>query len=632
MQWQPFLGAWPEGEGTRFRVWAPTAHTVEVVLEGTREGGSARPLKKAADGTFNALLPGVGAGDLYRYRVDGQGPYPDPASRFQPDGVHGPSEVVAPSRFAWSDAGWRGVRLGELVVYELHVGTFTPAGTFAGVTERLPYLVDLGVTAVELMPVADFPGRRNWGYDGVALFAPARCYGRPDDLRRLVEAAHRLGLAVLLDVVYNHLGPDGNYLGVYSPYYFSTRHQTDWGAALNFDGAHSAPVRHSFIENAQHWVHEYHLDGLRLDATHAILDDSPRHFLADLVEQLRAAVPDRHVLLIAEDHRNLAHTLKPEPEGGWMLDAVWADGFHHQTRRLLAGDDEGYYRDFTGTTEDLATTIRKGWFYGGQFSVHFGKPRGTDPTGLAPPQFVYCLQNHDQIGNRALGERLHHQIDLAAYRAASALLLCCPATPLLFMGQEWAARTPFLYFTDHDEGLGKRVTEGRRREFRHFAAFSDPEARAKIPDPQALSTFLASKLVWDEREREPHAALLRLYQQLLHLRRHEPALRAAQGKDFAVTALNEKAILLKRGASGAPTLLVLTQLRGQGIADLRGHSFLTPHQGRRWEVVLTTEDAPFSPDPHAPRIDDTAGAPVVYCQRPSAVIFREASSAQQATR
>jgi maltooligosyltrehalose trehalohydrolase len=457
----------------------------------------------------------------------------------------------------------------------------------------------------------------------VDLFAPARCYGKPDDLRRLVNEAHRLGLAVILDVVYNHLGPDGNYLGAYSPSYFTDRHQTTWGAALNFDGAQSAQVRHFFIENALHWVHEYHVDGLRLDATHAIADDSPRHFLAELAARVRASAPERHILLIAEDHRNLAHMVKPEREGGWALDAVWADSFHHQMRRLLAGDAEGYYRDFTGTTADLATTMRKGWFYCGQFSHYLGRPRGTDPAGIRPRQFVYCLQNHDQIGNRALGERLHHQIDLAAYRAASVLLLCGPATPLLFMGQEWAASTPFLYFTDHPPVLGKLVTEGRRQEFRHFSAFSDPQARDKIPDPQAASTFLASKLAWDERAREPHASVHRLYQRLLHLRRTELALRSARGEDFEVAALNEGAILLKRTAPGGAALLIVVQLRGGGTADLRGQPMLTSQTGMPWEVVLTTEDEPFSADPRPPRIDCSADAPIIQFQRPTAVILRE---------
>jgi maltooligosyltrehalose trehalohydrolase len=620
-----------------FRVWAPRARRLEVILEKTAKAvGAQTPevsMVKANDGTFTAVAPGVAAGDRYRYRVDGQGPYPDPASRFQPEGVHGRSEIVDPKSFRWSDANWRGVELDDLVIYELHVGTFTPAGTFAAVIDHLDQLVELGVTAIELMPVADFPGNRNWGYDGVDLFAPARCYGSPEDLRRLVDTAHGRGLAVLIDVVYNHLGPDGNYLGVYSPYYFSKRHPTAWGAALNLDGEHSAMVRAFFIENALHWINEYHFDGLRLDATHALVDEGARHFLAELSAAVHNSVTDRRVLLIAEDHRNLATLVKPEDEGGWGLDAVWADDLHHQVRRLLAGDHQGYYRDYAGTVADLAETIRKGWFYTGQHSVNWNEPRGTDPDEIPPRRFLYCLQNHDQIGNRALGERLHHQIDLAAYRAATALLLCAPATPLLFMGQEWAASTPFLFFTDHHERLGRRVTEGRRNEFKNFSAFSNPEARHRIPDPQAESTFRSSKLIWEEMNREPHASVRRLYQVLLHLRRADTALRAADRASCEVTTFDESAILLIRrsplelGAltqsrSPGPTVLVMVQLLGVGTVDLHKHSAARTLEGRRWKTILTTEDDEFCTDPHRPEIELSGSSPVIRFLRPSAVVLR----------
>ena len=618
MSWKPSLGAWPEDGGVRFRVWAPEVQGVAVLLE--RFGGIPHRLERSADGYFSGLVPGARAGDRYRYRVEGRGDFPDPASRFQPDGVHGPSEVIDSQSFAWSDAGWRNVPLADLVVYELHVGTFSPEGTFAGVLARLPELAELGVTAIELMPLADFPGRWNWGYDGVSLFAPARCYGRPDDLRRLVDAAHRLGLAVLLDVVYNHFGPDGNYTGVYSPHYVSRRHRTPWGDALNIDGPHSAAVRDFFVENALHWLNEYHFDGLRLDATHAIYDDSPRHFLAELSARVRAGC-DRPVHLIAEDHRNLAYMVRPESNGGWGLDGVWADDFHHQIRRLLTGDCEGYFRDFTGTTTDLAVTVRDGWFYRGQFSEHFQEPRGTDPAGLPPRAFVVCLQNHDQVGNRAFGQRLNEQIDPAAYRAASALLLCSPGTPLLFMGQEWAATTPFLFFTDHHRNLGRRVTEGRRHEFRHFSAFHDPQSRERIPDPQAPSTFEACRLDWSECEREPHAGMLRLYRELLRLRRTEPALSEAQGGTFTASAVGDGAVaLLRRSAEGSPVLIVC-QLKGSGEVDLADLPLPGEGARQRWEVVLTTEDAPFTPEGAPPGVDRSQATRIAF-QRPSAVVLK----------
>ncbi len=554
------------------------------------EGGPPRPLARQDDGTFSGVVPGAAPGTRYRYRLDGGDAFPDPASRFQPEGVHGPSELIDPSAFHWSDGGgaWPGPSLEGLVVYELHVGTFTPAGTFAAAADRLPHLRELGVTAVELMPVADFPGRRNWGYDGVAPFAPARCYGRPEDLRRLVDTAHRTGLAVLLDVVYNHFGPDGAYQGLFSPQYFTSRHATPWGGAMNLDGGGSAMVREYFFENACHWLHEYHLDGLRLDATHALHDDGPRHFLAELTSRVRGTLPGRNVLLIAEDHRNLAGMARPESAGGWGLDAVWADDFHHELRRGLAGDRDGYFKDFSGSTADIATTIRRGWFFVGQRSEYLDEVRGTDPAGLEPGRFVVCLQNHDQVGNRALGERLNQQIDAAAYRAASALLLLAPETPMLFMGQEWAAGSPFLYFTDHEPGLGKLVTEGRRREFRRFAAFSEPAAAERIPDPQASSTFERSRLDWREIGEEPHAGVLRLHQALLAVRRETGLFPNAWG-GFEAEALGEGALVLRR-ETASTALVVVVQLRGAGSYTLALGTW-------RWSPVLTTEDAAFVTDP-----------------------------------
>lgn len=640
MAWHPKLGAFPHEAGFCFQVWAPQANKVELLIERRAEPGSVASAASAArggeverlslhmerteGGYFRAVASNVRAGDRYRYCIDGGLCLPDPASRFQPEGVHGPSQIVDPRTFRWSDAGWRGLALQDAVFYELHVGTFSPQGTFAGAIEHLPKLAELGVTAVELMPLADFAGERNWGYDGVSLFAPARCYGTPDELRRLVDAAHRLGLAVILDVVYNHLGPDGNYLAAYSPDYFLADRHTAWGAAPNFDGPRSAAVREFFIENALYWLHEYHLDGLRLDATHAMVDESPLPILAELVDRTHAAITQRQVLLIAEDNRNLATMVRPRNVGGWGLDAVWADDFHHQMRRLLAGDCEGYYRDYTGTAEDLAATIRQGWFYTGQHSRHWGAARGTDPSGLAPSQFVVCLQNHDQVGNRALGERLHHQIDLATWRAATALLLCLPQTPLLFMGQEWAASTPFLFFTDHHAELGKQVTEGRRQEFRHFSAFADPAARERIPDPQAEATFRASVLDWSELGREPHASVWRLYQALLALRRKEAALRSARLAVHQVQALGADALVLRRPGPAGDWLIVV-RLRGAGTLELGGSALAQPGAARRWAVCLTTEDAPFSPDPRPPQCQATRQGLVLHFARPAAVLLQERS-------
>lgn len=610
-----FLGAQLHPDEVAFRVWAPAAHTLDVVLEDP--GGAATlllHLKPKEDGYFEGRLRGQFDQWLYRFRVNGGNEYPDPASRFQPHGVHGSSQILDLSRFPWSDADWHGPDPTSLVIYELHVGTFSPEGTFAGVTRRLPWLKELGVTAIELMPVGDFPGDRNWGYDGVAIFAPARCYGTPNDLQHLIDTAHRLGMAVLLDVVYNHLGPDGNYTGVFSPHYFSSAHQTPWGNGPNLDGDHSGPVREFFIDNALHWLREYHFDGLRFDAVHAIADDSRLHLLEELTERVRDTIPDRRIVLIAEDHRNLAEIVRAPESGGWGLDAVWADDFHHVMRRLLAGDHEGYFRDYHGTIEEAVTILNRGWLYVGQFSVHDNMLRGTSPTGLPASSFVICLQNHDQVGNRAFGERLHHQIDLAAYRAASAVLLTAPQTPLLFMGQEWAASSPFLYFTDHHPELGRMVTEGRRKEFQRFSAFADPTSAKRIPNPQSEVTYFRSRLRWDEHDREPHRGILDLYRTLL-------AIRNAPPMNFQAFAWGDDTIVLCHTEHDGSRKCLVARLRGRG----RFHSSERPDfpfsDAGPWQLVLHTEEARFAPDAQVPELHLTNDIEIGF-SRPGAVLLR----------
>jgi maltooligosyltrehalose trehalohydrolase len=611
--WRPQLGACVDTEGVTFRVWAPRWGRVELLLDPGLPSSRTRPLQRSNNGIFTGIFGDVAAGDLYSYVLDGAGPFPDPASRFQPQGVHGPSMVIDPRAYAWSDGGWRGVSLGDAIIYELHVGTFSPQGTFAGVTERLPYLADLGVTVIELMPVADFPGSRNWGYDGASLFAPSRVYGTPDDLRRLVDAAHDLGLAMMLDVVYNHFGPDGAYACLFSPSYLSAKHSSRWGAAVNLDDEGSRSVREFLIENAQHWVQEYHLDGLRLDATHGLIDDSPRHFVAELAARLRAASPDRS-LLLAEDDRNLTSIVGPPEEGGWGLDAVWADDLHHHLRRHTAGDTDGYYQDFSGATTDIARTIRDGWFYRGQFSMYRQEPRGTDPAGVPPQRMVVCLQNHDQVGNRPLGGRLHHHVDPDVFRALSALLVFLPETPLLFMGQGWAASSPFLYFTNHHPELGRLVTAGRRAEFSRFRAFADPQAQALIPDPQAETTWASSRLLWEERAVTPHAGTLELYRTLLRLRRTEIAAR----RFIDAVALDDACVALTRGGGAEGALLLVVCLGTPGRVDLARWKWWAP--AGKWDLVMTTEDRRFSGthDPETvPAIDLDGGLSVAF-RRPSA--------------
>ncbi|WP_437959582.1 malto-oligosyltrehalose trehalohydrolase [Sorangium sp. So ce119] len=558
------MGAWIEGGAVRFRVWAPDHDRVEIVTYGKdgEEITGALPAAPTGGGYFEATAPGLGAGALYKVRIDGEGPFPDPYARAQPFGVHGPSAVDDPS-FAWTDAGWKGVALEDLVLYEVHVGTATQEGTFDALIPRLAELRELGITALEIMPVASFPGERGWGYDGVDLFAPSAAYGGPEGLRRLVDAAHAAGLGVVLDCVYNHFGPDGNYLRAYTKRYFTERHKTPWGDAVNYDGEGAEQVRALAISNAEMWIRDFHVDGLRLDATHAILDDTEPHILREIAERARAAGGGRRVVVIAEDSLNDTRLVTPAEQGGHGLDGVWADDFHHELRVLFAGDRDGYFEDHRGTAEDIAATIRKGWLYEGQVSKHAGKPRGTPAEPVPPPCFVHCIQNHDQIGNRALGDRLGAAVSPAAFRTMSALLLITPYTPLLFMGQEWNARTPFQYFTDHNAELGRLVTEGRRREFQYFTSFSG----AEVPDPQDPRTFQRSKLDWSERQRPEHAGVLAWYRELLGLRAAHPALRRRGRGDFSVEAISPDAVRIER-RGGETTVVALVALRGALDVDL----------------------------------------------------------------
>ncbi|MGB2713388.1 MAG: malto-oligosyltrehalose trehalohydrolase [Vicinamibacterales bacterium] len=617
----PYFGAIPDKDGTRFRVMAGTAESgdlprLELILH-TGERRGAYEVTPARTGVFEIHVPDARPGDQYSYRLNGSDLRPDPASRFQPLGIHGPSEVIDAARFNWRDAGWTGRLARERVVYELHVGTFTPEGTFDAARRCLPRLRELGISLIELMPLADFPGERNWGYDGVCLFAPARAYGRPDDLRALVDAAHDLGLGVMLDVVYNHLGPEGAHLRAFNPHYLTSQHSTPWGDAVNLDGPGSEVVRMFIIDNALHWIREYHLDGLRFDATHALIDDSPVHVVAELAERLRSAVP-RPLVLHAEDDRNLSAIVEPREAGGWGLDGVWADDFHHTIRRLVAGDSHGYYQDYSGTTEELAQTIQQGWLYTGQRSKHMNRTRGTDASRVPMLCSVVCLQNHDQIGNRACGDRLHHGIDAASWRAASVLLLTSPTTPLLFMGQEWAASTPFLFFTDLGPELGRAVSEGRRQEFRDFPEFVACDDLERIPDPQALGTYEQSKLRWDERSSPPHALHLALYTELLRLRAAHPALQASECRTGQSWTAGEDAIVMRR-SSDEETFLIVTRLRGSGEVNYETCASPAHH----FEPVLTTEESRFSADPMPPTIRDAA----IRFERAGAVVLRQDDAA-----
>jgi maltooligosyltrehalose trehalohydrolase len=498
-----------------FQVWAPEAKQVRVEVE-----GRGHPMTRRADGWWIAQPGDIRAGVDYAFRIDEDSPLPDPRSAWQPHGVHGASRVLDHAEFRWSDQGFQAPPLSSAVIYELHVGTFTPEGTFAAAIDKLDHLVDLGITHVELMPVAAWDGPRGWGYDGVALFAPHQAYGGPTGLKQLVDACHRRGLAVILDVVYNHLGPSGNYLPRFGPY-FTERHHTAWGWAVNFDTAGSDEVRRFVIDNAVMWLRDYHIDGLRLDAIHAIIDTSACHILEELairVEALQAEL-GRHLVLIAESDLNDPRLIRSREIGGYGLDAHWSDDFHHALHAVLTGERAGYYQDF-GKLEQLAAVLKSPYLLAGGYSEYRRRRHGRSPAGLPGHRFVACLQNHDQVGNRASGERISHLAGIERAKIGAAILLTAPYVPLVFQGEEWAASSPFQYFTSfEDQELGRAVREGRRREFARFGW--KPQ---DVPDPQDPATFQRSRLRWEERDHQPHRGMLRWYQELIRLRHRLPCL------------------------------------------------------------------------------------------------------------
>ena len=567
------IGATWRPDGVAYRVWAPKAYalTVEIV---PFDGGTRRvALAASGGGFFEGFDPSGRAGDAYGFSLGGPD-FPDPASRGQAGDVHGKSLVINPHAYSWSDDGWLRPAFRDLIIYELHVGTFTEAGTFRAAIERLPYLRELGVTALEIMPIADFPGGRNWGYDGVLIYAPARAYGSPADLRALVDAAHREGLAVILDVVYNHLGPDGNYLRAYSAEYFCRRHHTPWGEGFNFDDHGHEAVREFFLGNPVYWMEEFHIDGFRFDATHEIPDDSARHILAEMT----AAVHARGGYAIAEDCRNEVRVL--DREVGLGFDGVWADDFHHTARVSQTAEAHAYFQDFAGSLPEVIDCLEHGWIYRGQPSRFLGLARGTEGRKLPPASFVHCLSNHDQTGNRALGERIGTLVSPPAYRTLSVILCLTPYTPMLFMGQEWDASSPFLFFCDHKPELGRAITKGRRNEFAHFPEFSDPVWQARIPDPQDEKSFQHSKLLWEERKSPPHADLLALYRQCLALRNREAAFRPEDRRDWNAVAQGGLGIL----SYGGGEFLLLFCLRPGETAD---------RPSGRFEFVLSSEETRF---------------------------------------
>jgi maltooligosyltrehalose trehalohydrolase len=581
------LGAVCSRGETFFRVWAPEAKAVDVVFESASE--RALPLTRQQDGYFSGATSARVS--LYKYRVDGSGPWPDPCSRYQPQGVHGPSMVVDPDAYRWRDAQWRGLQIHGQVIYELHIGTFTPAGTFDAAIEKLPYLRELGVTTLEVMPVAECPGRWNWGYDGVQLFAPYHVYGDHEALKRFVDSAHAQGLAVILDVVYNHLGPDGNYLRCFSPHYFSTRHQTDWGEALNFDGEYAQGMRDLVLGNARYWIEEFHLDGLRLDATQSIFDDSRPHILAQVAQTARAAAQPRSIIMISENEPQHADQLLPPEQDGFGLDAMWNDDYHHAAKVALTGSRDGYFNDYTGRSQEFVSCVRRGFLYQGQWYAWQKQPRGSPPARLPSWSSVVFLQNHDQVGNTFLGDRVHSVVAPARYRALMALTLLAPQTPMLFMGQEFAASTRFMFFADHNDELAALVHKGRREFLRQFRAYADPATQQLVPDPRAEATFMDSKLDWSETQR--HAAALTFHRELIRLRTGDPVLSQQDGSAIDGATLSEHAFVVRWfNRQHGDRLLVVNTNRELSLTPA-AEPMLAPPRGANWQLVWSSENVRY---------------------------------------
>ncbi|MGC4031525.1 MAG: malto-oligosyltrehalose trehalohydrolase [Tepidisphaeraceae bacterium] len=582
------IGAEMVNDGISFRVWAPGHKTIEIMFE--REGVAVLLLEPELDGYFSGQAVGIAAGDLYKIRIDGDPTaYPDPASRFQPQGPHGPSQIID-STFDWHDHDWRGISAAGQVLYELHIGTFTHEGTWAAAIEQLPTLKELGVTCLEVMPVNEFAGDRGWGYDGVGLFAPFHRYGSPDDMRRFINAAHEIGIGVILDLVYNHFGPDGNYLMKFSDHYLSKKFHTDWGDAINFSDEHCEPVREFFIANALYWITEFHLDGFRFDATQAIVDSSDRHILAEISEASRSAAGDRSIYLINENEPQHTHLLRDVDAGGYGFDANWNDDFHHAAISAVTGRHEAYYTDHPGMPQEFISSAKYGYIYQGQFYAWQSKRRGTPALDLAPTAFVNFLQNHDQIANSARGLRLHQLASPSEFRAITALFLLGPQTPMLFMGQEWAASAPFLYFTGHNDQLAPLIKAGRAKELSQFASVATPDMRSALRDPGDAATFADCKLNHAERHLPGHAEVFRLHRDLLKLRQSEPTFRRVQRRgDVDGAVLGPGAFVLRYFGERQDDRLILINLGSDLTLRPAPEPLLAPPIDQRWSVLLATE-------------------------------------------
>ena len=576
------IGAEPTSGGVHFRVWAPKRKKVEVVLD-----SGAVELVREESGYHSGVAPGVSDGAHYRFRLDGEGPFPDPASRFQPEGPHGASEVVDPARFQWSDRDWRGIRLEGQVIYEMHIGTFTPEGTWDAARRQLPELAAAGITLLEIMPVADFPGEFGWGYDGVGLFAPVALYGRPDDFRRFVDDAHGAGLGVLLDVVYNHVGPDGNYLKQFSDDYFTDRYQNEWGEAINYDGPNSSGTREWVVTNAAYWATEYHLDGLRLDATQQIFDSSAENIQTALTNAMRAAADGRGIIVVAENESQHTRLVRPPERGGLGLDALWNDDFHHSALVAVTGRNDAYYTDYLGKPQEFLSAAKYGYLFQGQRYKWQAKRRGTPALDIAPAHFINYIENHDQLANSGRGDRLNRLTSPGRLRALTALLLLSPGTPMLFQGQEFGATTPFLFFADHNAELRPLVHEGRIQFLAQFRTLAQPEMRSCHPDPGDRATFERCKL--DFSEREKHAEAYQLHKDLLRLRREDPVFHAQRRSGLDGAVIGPEAFVFRYFGEDAGDRLLIVNFGRDLWLDPAPEPLLAPPENLLWELQWSSE-------------------------------------------
>ncbi len=559
---------------TRFVVWAPFKEEVQVVLKDREDV----ILKKNAHGYWEGEIAGVSPGSLYKYKLDGEQEFPDPASRSQPEGVHSWSKVIASNDYNWGDASWKGLPLSDMIIYELHMGTFTPQGTFEAVIDKLDHFLELGVNTLEILPISQFPGERNWGYDGVYPYAAQHSYGGPLGLKKMIDACHKKGVAVILDAVYNHMGPEGNYLREFGPY-FTEKYHTPWGAALNFDDKHSDEVRNFFLQNARMWLEEFHFDGLRLDAIHEIIDRGARHLLREMSEDIDKLEErtNRKYVLIAESDLNDVKVINTYNKGGFGLEGQWVDDFHHALHTLLTGEKQGYYSDY-GKMEDMAKAYRQAFIYDGAYSQFRKRTIGNSPRGLDPSQFVISIQNHDQVGNRILGDRLSKILSFEKLKLAAGVILTAPFVPMLFMGEEFAEDNPFQYFVSHgDKELVKAVQEGRKREFKYFF-----DSLGDFPDPQGEETFEASKINWDFKKNPAKNTIFNYYKKLIQLRK-EGAFNSFR-KDKMICETDEEKKLLQVYTEGKSHLFVAFNFN-EG-----GQQLTLPHQNGEWEVILASAD------------------------------------------